>query len=81
MAMETRAALRRVGVPVANYIAGGDGIDFRSDLGTLNLANIPTVMVELGNMRSSSDAHRMTSRHGRATYARALARAVVTHLR
>jgi N-acetylmuramoyl-L-alanine amidase len=81
LAMETRAALRRVGLPVANYTAGGDGIDFRSDLGTLNLANIPTVMVELGNMRSPSDAHRMTSPKGRDTYARALARAVVNHLR
>jgi N-acetylmuramoyl-L-alanine amidase len=81
LARETRAALRRNGVPVANYTAGGDGIDFRSDLGTLNLADIPSVMVELGNMRSSRDAHRMTSRKGRDTYARALARAVVAHLR
>jgi N-acetylmuramoyl-L-alanine amidase len=81
LALETRAALRRAGVPVANYIAGGDGIDFRSDLGTLNLSNIPTVMVELGNMRSPTDAHRMTTRQGRDTYARALARAVVDHLR
>jgi N-acetylmuramoyl-L-alanine amidase len=61
---------------VANYIAGGDGLDFRSDLGTLNLSNIPTVMVELGNMRNPRDAHRMTSRSGRATYARGLALAV-----
>ena len=81
MARETRAALRRAGLPVANYTAGGDGIDFRSDLGTLNLANIPSVMVELGNMRSPRDAHRMTSRQGRGTYARALARAMVHHLR
>ena len=81
LARETRAALRGVGLPVANYTAGGDGLDFRSDLGTLNLANIPSVMVELGNMRSSRDARRMTSRQGRATYARALARAVVQHLR
>ncbi|HET8961533.1 N-acetylmuramoyl-L-alanine amidase [Nocardioides sp.] len=81
LARETRAALRGVGLPVANYTAGGDGVDFRSDLGTLNLANIPSVMVELGNMRNSSDARRMTSRKGRATYARALARAVVNHLR
>ncbi len=81
LARETRAALRRFGLPVANYTAGGDGLDFRSDLGTLNLANIPSVMVELGNMRSSRDARRMTSRQGRATYARALARAVVQHLR
>ena len=81
LAWETRAALRRAGLPVANYTAGGDGIDFRSDLGTLNLANIPSVMVELGNMRSPRDAHRMTTPAGRATYARALARAVLHHLR
>ena len=80
LALETRAALRRVGLPVANYTAGGDGLDFRSDLGTLNLSDIPTVMVELGNMRSSLDAHRMTNRKGRATYARALAHAVTHHL-
>ena len=51
--LDTRAALRsRPAAPVANYIAGGDGLDFRSDLGTLNLSDIPTVMVELGNMRN-----------------------------
>jgi N-acetylmuramoyl-L-alanine amidase len=76
MALDTRAALRGVGLRVANYIAGGDGLDFRSDLGTLNLSNIPTVMVELGNMRNPIDAKRMTSRAGRATYARGLATAV-----
>ena len=70
MALDTRAALRGVGLRVANYIAGGDGLDFRSDLGTLNLSDIPTVMVELGNMRNPVDAKRMTSRAGRATYAR-----------
>ena len=73
LALDTRAALRRHGVPVANYIAGGDGLDFRSDLGTLNLSNVPTVMVELGNMRSASDARRMTSASGRSVYARSLA--------
>ena len=69
---DVRAALKARGVPVANYTAGGDGLDFRSDLGTLNLSDIPTVMVELGNMRSRADARRMTTRSGRATYARAL---------
>jgi len=76
LALDTRTALRRVGLRVANYIAGGDGLDHRSDLGTINLSNMPTVMVELGNMRNPSDAHRMTSRAGRATYARGLALAV-----
>ncbi|MBZ5738527.1 N-acetylmuramoyl-L-alanine amidase family protein [Nocardioides mangrovi] len=72
LAVDTRAALRHRGLRVANYIAGGDGLDFRSDLGTLNLSNIPTVMVELGNMRNPTDARRMTSRDGRARYARGL---------
>lgn len=76
LARDTRAALRGVGLRVANYTAGGDGIDFRSDLGTLNLSNVPTVMVELGNMRNPRDAKRMTSAKGRATYARGLTRAV-----
>ena len=52
----------RAGVPVANYTAGGDGLDFRSDLGTLNLSDIPAAMVELGNMRNPRDARRMTTR-------------------
>lgn len=76
LARETRAALRGVGLRIANYIAGGDGIDFRSDLGTLNLADVPTVMVELGNMRDPRDARRMTSAKGRVAYARGLAHAV-----
>lgn len=72
LAWDTRSAFTARGVPVANYIAGGDGLDFRSDLATLNLSDVPTVMVELGNMRNPLDAHRMTTRAGRATYARAL---------
>jgi len=76
LALRTRAALRHVGLQVATYIAGGDGLDFRSDLATLNLSDVPTVMVELGNMRNARDAHRMTSRRGQATYARGLERAV-----
>jgi N-acetylmuramoyl-L-alanine amidase len=76
LAIDTRAALRARGLPVANYIAGGDGLDFRSDLGTLNLSDMPTVMVELGNMRNATDARRMTSSAGRRTYAQGLADAV-----
>ena len=57
---------------VANYVAGGDGLDVRADLGTLNLSDVPTVMVELGNMRSPAEARVMTSPRGRARYARGL---------
>jgi len=81
LARLARASLLKKDVPVANYIAGGDGLDFRSDLGTLNLSDIPTVMVELGNMKNAADARLMTTPKGRAAYAAALARAVRIFLR
>ena len=80
LALRTRASLKDLGLPVATYTAGGDGLDFRSDLGTLNLSAVPTVMVELGNMRDRGDARRMTTRAGQATYARGLARGVLQFL-
>ena len=80
LAKVTKNALLARDFSVANYIAGGDGIDVRADLGTLNLSDIPTVMVELGNMRDSGDARVMASRSGQARYARALAVAVRTYL-
>lgn len=66
------AALARAGFPRADYIAGGDGLDVRSDLGTLNLSDVPVAMVELGNMRNATEARRMASASGRRAYARAL---------
>jgi N-acetylmuramoyl-L-alanine amidase len=80
LAIDMRAALKAKGLRVANYIAGGDGLDFRSDLATLNLSDVPTVMVELGNMRNAADARNMASDKGRARYAAALARSVLRFL-
>jgi N-acetylmuramoyl-L-alanine amidase len=80
LAMITKVALAGKGFSVANYIASGDGLDVRADLGTLNLSDVPTVMVELGNMRDSGDAAVMTSAKGQTRYARALAVAVRTFL-
>ena len=80
LALDVRARLRDAGFAVANYIAGGDGLDFRADLATLNLSDVPTVMVELGNMRDRRDARRMTSAAGQDDYARGLARGVVRYL-
>ena len=74
-----RADLLAGGFPVANYIAGGDGIDVRSDLATLNLSDVPTAMVELGNMRGT-DARAMTAPRGRARYARALVAGIRDYL-
>ena len=81
LARDVRRGLRRSGVPVAGYVAGGDGIDVRGDLATLNLSDVPVVLAELGNMRSAADARRMTSARGRATYAAGLVRGIRAHLR
>ena len=81
LALDVRRALREAGFVDATYTAGGDGLDLRADLATLNLSDVPTVMVELGNMRSPREARVMTSRAGRARYAVALVAAVRAHLR
>ena len=80
LALALRASLGRSRFPPANYIAGGDGLDVRSDLGTLNLSDVPIAMVELGNMRNAGEAHRMRSRTGRARYARALTDGITSYL-
>jgi N-acetylmuramoyl-L-alanine amidase len=51
---------------------GGDGLDVRTDLGTLNLSNVPVVLVELGNMRNAHDASLMSSSTGQSRYANGL---------
>lgn len=76
-AEQLRRELLAAGLPYAAYIAGGDGLDERDDLATLNLSDVPVAMVELGNMRSPEDAARMTTASGRAQYARALTAGVV----
>ncbi|KAA1428051.1 N-acetylmuramoyl-L-alanine amidase [Nocardioides antri] len=75
LAEVVRGALVDEGLATSTY-TGNDGIDVRGDLGTLNLADIPTVLVELGNMRDPGDAALMTSEEGRRAYASALASAV-----
>jgi N-acetylmuramoyl-L-alanine amidase len=82
----SRALARRVrnklvarGFAVSTY-AGRHGIDVRTDLGTLNLSDVPTVMAELGNMRNAGDARRMKSAHGRHKYARALVAGITAFL-
>ncbi len=76
-----RGSLVRHHVPRANYVAGGSGLDIRSDLGTLNMSDVPVAMIEIGNMRNSRDAKRMTSASGRARYAKAVVRGIRTYLR
>ena len=71
LAVAVRKGLLSAGLPIANYYAT-NGIISRTDLGTLNMSNVPVVMVELGNMKNSGDATRMKSTTGRDRYAAGL---------
>jgi N-acetylmuramoyl-L-alanine amidase len=68
LAKAVRNGLTDAGLSVANYYAT-NGLKTRTDLGTLNWSDVPTVMVELGNMKNAADAARMTARKGRTQYA------------
>ena len=80
LATSLRDALSASGMPPSNYTGAGTGLNVRDDLGTLNLSDVPVAMVEIGNMRNSGDADRMTSRSGRARQADALVRGIRTFL-
>jgi N-acetylmuramoyl-L-alanine amidase len=67
------------GEPSATYV-GVDGLDVRSDLGGLNLSNVPKVFIETGNMRNAIDAARLESSAYRQREAEALARGIATFL-
>jgi N-acetylmuramoyl-L-alanine amidase len=67
-----RAFAARTGEAYSTYV-GSDGLDVRTDLGGLNLSTVPKVLIETGNMRSASDAHRLESASYRQREALALA--------
>jgi N-acetylmuramoyl-L-alanine amidase len=79
LATAIRQGLAAHGLPVGNYY-GVNGIKTRTDLGTLNMSDVAVVMVELGNMKNSADAARMTSSTGRDRYAAALVDGIRTFL-
>ena len=80
LARALRSGLDGRHVPRSNYIGGGTALSIRSDLGTLNLSDVPIAMIEVGNMRNPSDATRMTTTRGRATYAAAVVSGIRRYL-
>ncbi|WP_251151518.1 N-acetylmuramoyl-L-alanine amidase [Cellulosimicrobium sp. Marseille-Q4280] len=74
LARELVAALGAAGFAPSSSVAGDDGpIQRRDDLATLNHAERPAVMLELGEMRNAEEAAVMASEGGRQRYADALA--------
>ncbi len=81
LAKVVRGKFHRVtGMPYANYAGGGDALIYRKDLATLNLATVPAVLVETGNMRNATDARRMRSKAFRQSEAVAFADALQAFL-
>ena len=61
LALDVRAGYRAAtGESYATYL-GQQGLDQRSDLAGLNLARIPAVFIECGNMRNRADAAKLSS--------------------
>ncbi|MEO3873794.1 N-acetylmuramoyl-L-alanine amidase [Nonomuraea sp. B12E4] len=78
------AASRKLGLSVRDAFAKGTGLaystylgraalDFRSDLGGLNLSTVPKIFVECGNMRNATEAAKFTDSKFRQKIAVALA--------
>ncbi|OBK24797.1 N-acetylmuramoyl-L-alanine amidase [Mycobacterium asiaticum] len=74
-----RDQLQASGLTPATYIGQG-GLYGRSDLAGLNLAQYPSILVELGNMKNPADSALMESAEGRQKYADALVRGVAGFL-
>jgi N-acetylmuramoyl-L-alanine amidase len=79
LATTMRASLVASGMQPSTYI-GSNGLYGRADLAGLNLAQHPAILVELGNMKNSDEAAQMKSPDGRAKYATAVTRGIVTYL-
>jgi N-acetylmuramoyl-L-alanine amidase len=79
LAQTMRDQLQAAGLVPATYIGQG-GLYARSDLAGLNLAQYPSVLVELGNMKNPADAALIESPDGRQKYADAVVRGIAAFL-
>jgi N-acetylmuramoyl-L-alanine amidase len=61
------AGMRAAGATPSNYIGGQ--LMVSRDTTSLNVSNVPTVTVEVGNMRNAEEARRMSSDAGQRQYA------------
>jgi N-acetylmuramoyl-L-alanine amidase len=78
-AQTMRDQLQASGLVPATYIGQG-GLYGRSDLTGLNLAQYPSILVEMGNMKNPADAALIESPDGRQKYADAVVRGIAAFL-
>lgn len=74
-----RDQLSGSGFVPSTYIGSG-GLNPRSDIAGLNLAQYPSVLVELGNMKNPADSGLMKTPEGRQRYADGVVRGIAAFL-
>ncbi|PZG09396.1 N-acetylmuramoyl-L-alanine amidase [Nonomuraea aridisoli] len=80
LGVAVRDAFREgTGLPYSNYI-GNKALDYRSDLGGLNLSTVPKVFIECGNMRNAAEAAKFRDPKFRQKIAMALANGLQHYL-
>lgn len=70
LARDMVAGMRKAGATPSTYIH--DALSIRGDQSTLNFSDVPSVIVELGNMRNAAEARAMSGRAGQQRYAEQL---------
>ncbi|MEV4292996.1 N-acetylmuramoyl-L-alanine amidase [Nonomuraea bangladeshensis] len=80
LGVDVRDAYRKgTGIPYSTYI-GRNALDYRKDLGGLNLSTVPKIFIETGNMRNAGDAAKLSSPAFRQRIAVALANGLQHYL-
>jgi N-acetylmuramoyl-L-alanine amidase len=74
-----RDQLQAAGFVPSTYI-GTSGLNPRADIAGLNLAQFPSILVELGNMKNPVDSALMKTPEGRQKYADAVVRGIAGFL-
>ncbi len=71
--------LQASGLVPSTYVGDG-GLNPRADIAGLNLAQFPSILVELGNMKNPADSALMKTPEGRQKYADAVVRGIAGFL-
>ncbi|MEV0385989.1 N-acetylmuramoyl-L-alanine amidase [Nonomuraea sp. NPDC050643] len=74
------AFAKGTGLPYSTYI-GAKALDYRNDLGGLNLSTVPKIFVESGNMRNAAEAAKFQDPKFRQRIALALANGLQHYLK
>lgn len=81
LAASVRDALVAQRLTPATYVGGDRGVVERDDIATVNLAGVPAVMLESGNMHNPDDLAVLATDAGRRRIAQGLADGVAAYLR